>query len=51
MFLGFLIVMKMEMPYAVFVKLNGNIVNACSGNAGFDLTLREEIMVFNTKYS
>ena len=42
--------MKMEMLYAVFVKFNGNTDNACSGNAGFDLTLREEIMVFNTKY-
>ena len=40
----------MEMLYAVFVKLNGNTDNARSGNAGFDLTLREEIMVFNTKY-
>jgi len=43
--------MKMEMLYAVFVRFNGNTDNACSGNAGFDLTLREEIMVFNTKYS
>ena len=42
--------MKMEMHYAVFVRLNGSIDNARSGNAGFFLTLREEIMVFNTKY-
>jgi len=40
----------MEMHYAVFVRLNGSIDNARSGNAGFFLTLREEIMVFNTKY-
>ena len=42
--------MKTEMLYAVFVRFNGNTDNARSGNAGFDLTLREEIMVFNTKY-
>lgn len=42
--------MKMEMLYAVFVRFNGNTDNARSGNIGFDLTLRKEIMVFNTKY-
>ena len=42
--------MKMEMLYAVFVRLNGNTDNARSGNAGFFLTPVLEIMVFNTKY-
>lgn len=49
-FLEFPTVMKKELHYAVFVKLNGNTDNARSGNAGFFLTPVMETLVFNTKY-